>query len=194
MKSEKKSIVKRTAGYFLRGVAVLLPVGLTVFLLWSAVNWVDTLFAMAFPGILFPGLGFIIVVAAITMTGIIFSGWVGRTLFMLLDEIMTRTPLVKIIYSSLKDLINAFVGEKKKFNEPVLVTISSSGTQVLGFVTRKDLGFLGQTGKVAVYCPYSYSLAGTMIIVSNESITPLQSNATDTMKFIISGGVTGFID
>ncbi len=194
MENHRKSIIKRLGGYFLRGIVVLLPVGLTAFLIWSSINWVDTLFRIVFPQISFPGLGFIIVVVAITVTGLIFSGFIGRFLFRMLDEIMTRTPLVKIIYSSLKDLINAFVGEKKKFNEPVLVTISSVGTQVPGFITRHDLDFLGQKDKVAVYCPYSYSLAGTLIIVNKESITPLEANPIDVMQFIVSGGVTGLID
>lgn len=190
----KKTIAGRVVGFFLRGVVVLLPVGLTVFLIWSAINWVDDIFSIAFPQISFPGLGFIIVVAAITMTGIIFSGIVGRFLFKLLDEVMTRTPFVKIIYTSLKDLINAFVGDKKKFNEPVLVTTSSVGTQVLGFITRHDLVHFGLTEKVAVYCPYSYSIAGYMLIVNKSQITTLDANATEAMKFIVSGGVAGYND
>jgi len=188
----KKTLAGRIVGFFLRGVVVLLPVGLTVFLIWSAINWVDDLFSLVFPNISFPGLGFIIVVAGITITGVIFSGIVGRFLFKLLDEVMTRTPLVKIIYSSLKDLINAFVGDKKKFNEPVLVTTSSVGTQVLGFITRHDLEHFGIADKVAVYCPYSYSLAGYVLVVNKSQITPLNANATEAMKFIVSGGVTGF--
>jgi uncharacterized membrane protein len=188
---KNKSILKRLAGYFLRGIAVLMPVGLTIFLIYSAIKWVDNLFTLAVPGIFFPGVGFVIVVIAITITGLIFSGFVGRFLFGLLDDIMTRTPLVKIIYSSLKDLINAFVGEKKKFNEPVLVTVNESGNQVFGFITRKDLKIPGQENKVAVYCPYSYALSGYVMIVDRSHVTPVNLNATEVMKFIVSGGVTG---
>jgi uncharacterized membrane protein len=194
MPEQKKSIIKRIAGYFLRGVAVLLPVSLTFYLIVGSIDWVDRVIFNVFPPLEFPGLGFIIVVAFITIIGILFSGFIGKTVLGWLDELMTRTPLVKIIYSSLKDLIDAFVGEKKKFNEPVLVTIDTIGTQLMAFITRKDLSQLGIIDKVAVYCPYSYALSGRLLIVNKSQITPFDGNATEAMKFIVSGGVTGFIE
>ena len=190
----KKSILSRIVGYFLRGVAVLLPVGLTILMILGAINWVDGIIFTVFPQVVIPGLGLVLVLVAITLIGIIFSGFIGKTLFGWLDELMTRTPLVKIIYSSLKDLIDAFVGEKKKFNEPVLITVDSIGTQVMGFITRNDLEHFGIPGKMAVYCPYSYALSGRVIIVNASQITRLNINATEAMKFIVSGGVTGFMD
>ena len=190
----KKSILSRIVGYFLRGVAVLLPVGLTILMILGAINWVDQIIFNVFPQVVIPGLGLVLVLAAITITGILFSGFIGKTVFGWLDELMTRTPLVKIIYSSLKDLIDAFVGEKKKFNEPVLVTIDSIGTQIMGFITRHDLMHMGIQGKVAVYCPYSYALSGRVLIVNETQVTVLDINATEAMKFIVSGGVTGFMD
>jgi len=172
----------------------LLPVGLTILMIVGAINWVDRIIYSVFPEIVIPGLGLVLVVAGITLVGILFSGFIGKTLFGWLDELLTRTPLVKIIYTSLKDLIDAFVGEKKKFNEPVLVTTDSIGTQMMGFITRKDLEYLGIKDKVAVYCPYSYALSGRVIIVNKSQITILDINATEAMKFIVSGGVTGFMD
>ena len=68
------------------------------------------------------------------------------------------------------------------------------GTQMMGFITRKDLEYLGIKDKVAVYCPYSYALSGRVIIVNKSQITILDINATEAMKFIVSGGVTGFMD
>jgi|SRR6185437_11992324 len=190
----KKSILSRLVGYFLRGVAVLLPVGLTVLMIVGAINWVDQIIFNVFPQVVIPGLGLVLVLVAITLIGILFSGFIGKTVFGWLDELMTRTPLVKIIYSSLKDLIDAFVGEKKKFNEPVLITIDSIGTQMMGFITRKDLEHFGVKDKVAVYCPWSYALSGHVLIVNLSQITSLNINATEAMKFIVSGGITGFMD
>jgi uncharacterized membrane protein len=190
----KKSILSRIVGYFFRGVAVLLPVGLTIFMILGAINWVDQIIFSVFPEVAIPGLGLVLVLASITIIGILFSGFIGKTVFGWLDELMTRTPLVKIIYSSLKDLIDAFVGEKKKFNEPVLINIDSAGSQIMGFVTRHDLEHMGIQGKMAVYCPYSYALSGRVIIVNTSQITALNINATEAMKFIVSGGVTGFTD
>lgn len=172
----------------------MLPVGLTVLMIVGAINWVDQIIFNVFPQVVIPGLGLVLVLVAITLIGILFSGFIGKTVFGWLDELMTRTPLVKIIYSSLKDLIDAFVGEKKKFNEPVLITIDSIGTQMMGFITRKDLEHFGVKDKVAVYCPWSYALSGHVLIVNLSQITSLNINATEAMKFIVSGGITGFMD
>src|SRR5207302_10655721 len=99
--------------------------------------------------------------------------------------------LVKIIYTSIKDLMEDFVGEKKKFTEPVIIDINSIGVQCIGFITRKDLSMLGLEGKIAVYLPYSYSLTGHLLIVSADKVKPLNVNPTEVMKFLMSAGITG---
>jgi uncharacterized membrane protein len=186
MKNAFQKIMKRLAGYFFKGLLLLLPVGLTIFLLIYLVRKIDSLVNIGIPGI-----GIVVVVVGVTAVGILFSGIIGRTLFGLLDEVMSRTPLVKIIYSSIKDLIEAFVGEKKKFSEAVLVEISPNGIEVIGFVTRKDLTQIGLPDKVAVYFPYSYAVTGHVLIVPAEKIRPLDANSADVMKFVVSGGITG---
>lgn len=178
--------MRKIAGYFVRGLIVLVPTGLTILLIWKSISWMDKLFDFSIPGI-----GILIVLAGITITGILFSGLIGRTLFHLVDVMMSHTPLVKIVYSSLKDLIDAFVGEKKKFNEPVLVTMSITGAQAMGFITNHDLKHFGITDKVAVYFPYSYAITGHVLIIPKDQITPLAANSTNVMRFIVSGGITG---
>jgi uncharacterized membrane protein len=99
--------------------------------------------------------------------------------------------LVRIIYSSLKDLISAFVGDKKKFNQPVLVLLNkSSELRKLGFITQTDLGEWGLKESVAVYLPHSYNFSGDLYIVPRENVTIVQASGADVMKFIVSGGVT----
>lgn len=178
-------MLKRLAGYFLRGLLLLLPSALTVYLIILAIRWVDGFFDFGIPG-----LGLVVVVVGITMVGFLFTGFFGQAVFGIVDELMSRTPLVKLIYSSLKDLIEAFVGEKKRFNEPVLVTLAPN-VQFLGFVTRKDLSKLGLQNKVAVYFPYSYAITGHLLIVPGDSVSPVHTSATEVMKFLVSGGVTG---
>jgi len=104
---------------------------------------------------------------------------------------MRRIPLVSLIYYSVKDLILAFVGDKKKFNQPVLVTMYQE-TQIkkIGFITQTDLGHLNIAGHVAVYMPLSYSLSGELFIVPCEHVSVLDASATDVMKMLISGGVS----
>jgi uncharacterized membrane protein len=106
------------------------------------------------------------------------------------DSLLVKAPLIKIIYSSVKDLVSAFVGQKKRFNEPVLVKVGSTGMEKLGFVTNRDLRFLGiSEKKVAVYLPHSYAWSGNLFIVPADHVSPVDASTTDVMKFIISAGV-----
>jgi uncharacterized membrane protein len=103
-----------------------------------------------------------------------------------------KAPLVKLIYSSVKDLVEAFVGEKRRFNKPVLVRLEKdSQINRIGFITKEDLSEIGlEKEMVAVYLPFSYSFAGELIILPRENIRTLDTSGTEAMKFIISGGVT----
>ena len=109
-----------------------------------------------------------------------------------LDKLISQAPLVKIIYTSIKDFMSAFVGKERRFTEPVLVKISRDGNlEKMGFITQKDLSNLGiPKGKVAVYLPHSYNFSGNLFIVSVENITPLDAHPAEVMKFIVSAGVT----
>jgi uncharacterized membrane protein len=105
---------------------------------------------------------------------------------------MNRIPLVKLIYSSLKDLLNAFVGDKKKFNNPVLVTINKENQlHRIGFITQDDLTSVGITDMVVVYFPQSYAVAGDHFVVPRENVRILNVSGPVAMKFIVSGGISG---
>ena len=107
---------------------------------------------------------------------------------LLLDSLFTRLPLVKLLYGSIKDLINAFVGNKKSFSQPVLVRVSSEGNaHVLGFITCQSLDHLDLTDMVSVYVPQSYNFAGQLLLFPRHQVTLLQANSTEVMTFIVSG-------
>jgi len=103
---------------------------------------------------------------------------------------LSKLPLVSILYSSIKDLIGAFVGDKKSFDRPVVVYLSEN-TCVVGFITRDDLAFLGLTEYVSVYLPQSYNFAGNLLLVRSDSVKPISANSSDVMAFLVSGGVSG---
>jgi uncharacterized membrane protein len=109
---------------------------------------------------------------------------------------MVKAPLIKIIYTAVKDLISAFVGKKKRFREPVLVRLGNSpDLQRIGFITNNELTILGKANeKVAVYLPHSYAMSGDLFIVPVSNITPIKASSTDVMKFIISAGLTQIED
>jgi uncharacterized membrane protein len=131
----------------------------------------------------------VIFIAGILITNVVtdpIKRWFNRWL--------NRLPLFKFLYSSIKDLTEAFVGEEKKFNEPVLVEVNEFGLKKIGFLVQKDLSSLNLPGEVAVYFPYSYSFAGQVVIISSDKVKPIDKSAADMMKFVISGGVSGLND
>src|SRR5690606_14648529 len=115
---------------------------------------------------------------------------ITQPLFDLVEEWLMTIPLVSIIYSSIKDLMSAFVGDKKKFNTPILVKLSE-GVYRLGFMTQDDLSVLEEAGLVAVYFPHSYNFSGNSYLVPRENVRILKNvNSSEVMKFIVSGGVS----
>jgi len=187
--------MKRILRYFLRGLLVSVPIGLTILLLVYVVTTLDGLFAGLF-NIQRRGLGLCLGVAAtlgvITLIGFSASNFVGRTMFGLVDRLFTKVPIVKILYTSIKDLVAAFVGEPKKFDRPVLVALGDNlRAKALGFVTKDDLERIGLPGHVAVYFPQSYNFAGNLLIFPAEAVTPLEMSSSEAMTFIVSGGVAG---
>jgi uncharacterized membrane protein len=180
--------MKTLASHFLRGVFILVPVAVTVYIVVSVFRTIDRLLPLPYPGL---GVGLALVV--ITVVGFLGSNVLGRSLFRLTEAIFTRLPLVKLLYTSIRDLVGAFVGDKRRFDRPVAVRVSADGAvRVLGFVTRDDLGGLNLAGNVAVYVPQSYNFAGTLLLVPTDRVEALQTGAGELMSFIISGGVSGY--
>src|SRR5690606_33591343 len=140
-----------------------------------------------------PGLGIVVTLVTLTLVGFLSSNVLGATLVELSERLLKRVPLVTLIYTSIKDLIDAFVGERRRFAEPVSVQLSADGSvRALGFVTRKRLDALGMPEYVAVYFPQSYNFAGNLVLVPANSVTPLAVSSSEVMTFVVSGGISGF--
>jgi uncharacterized membrane protein len=191
--------MKRILNYFFQGLLFVVPIVATFWVLINAILWIDNLLPFKITvtvpwleKVSIPGLGLLAIFIFVTIVGYLGSRYIQNPLFSLMEHAIERTPLIKVIYSSVKDLIKAFVGEKKSFNKPVLVKLASEGdTYRVGFVTRSDLTHLGLTGgEVAVYLPFSYGFNGQLVIVPKENVKPINVTGTEMMKFVISGGVT----
>lgn len=179
--------LKRLVGYFVRGCLVSAPLGLTVYILYTVLHAIDRWLALDTPGV-----GLLITLCLVTLVGVATSNVIGRSVVESTDRVLKRLPLVKLIYTSLKDLIDAFMGDKKSFNRPVAVTINpSTGLKTLGFITRDGLHALDMPLHVAVYFPQSYNFAGYLAVVPREYVEALDVNSAELMTFIISGGVSG---
>ncbi len=177
---------------FFRGLLFVVPVAATLYLLqWAFVTIDNLVDPERWFGFRVPGLGVAIAVVAITAIGMLASNILTRWLVQMVDRFFQRMPLTKMIYGAIKDLLDAFVGEKKKFDRPVLVGLGSVNAEVLGFITRDELSWLDRPGSVAVYFPQSYNFAGSVVLFPRESVHPLKAVPSDVMQFIVSGGVSG---
>lgn len=185
----KLSITQRIGkliNYFLRGLLIVLPFAVTFSIVKSIVLTIDDYVNVGIPAV-----GFLIVIASITLLGLIGSSLITKPLFSLVDDVLSKIPFVKIIYTSVKDFMEAFVGDKKKFNNPVLVEMSP-GIYKPGFITYEDLQDIKLPGLCAVYFPHSYAFSGNLFLVEKDKVRSFDGNPTDLMKFIVSGGVTHF--
>jgi uncharacterized membrane protein len=185
-------LMKRFFKYFMNGFLIMAPITLTIYLVIAVVVWLDNLFEIPIPGIGYvPGLGILLVMILITLVGYIGSSFFVRPFLILTERILHRVPIVSIIFSSLKDLFEAFVGDNQKFNKPVLVRMTQyDDCYKLGFITQDSMIAINMDDMVAVYFPHSYNFSGELFVVSKNNIHPLELPSSELMKFVVSGGVS----
>ena len=178
--------MSRLLNHFFRGVVLLAPLAFTVYVCVRVFATID-----GWLGIPIPGVGFVATVALITLFGFLASSFITRQMLSMVESVLERLPFVRLLYSSTKDLLNAFVGEKRRFDKPVLVAPYASGeARALGFITQETLTSMGMLEHVAVYLPQSYNFAGSLLIFPTSAVTVLDAESADVMAFIVSGGVT----
>lgn len=185
--------MKTILNFFFRGMLIVFPVGATIYLVSIAIGWANESLNYLFYSWFdynIPGLGIITGFIAITLIGFVFTRAFTKPIVHLFEKLLTRTPLVSIIYSSLRDLTEAFVGDKKKFTAPVIVDFGVPGVKRLGFITQESLTDLGLEDEVAVYCPHSYNFSGNLYIVDKIHVKPVKKDPATFMKFVVSGGVS----
>jgi uncharacterized membrane protein len=188
-KEKNESPFKKLIGYFFQGI----PIAVTIYIIIALFDFIDSKIPT---GLDTPGMGILILVATLILVGFLANTFISSSIAGYLNRLLKRAPIINTIYTTVKDLVSAFTGSKKKFDQPVSVKISKdSNLEKLGFVTREDLKFLGIEGnKVAVYFPHSYAWSGNLFIVDKENVRPLSIPASEMMKLIISGGVSSLED
>jgi len=169
---------------FFRGLVIVVPIAVTIYLLVQAFVMLDRLLKLEYPGL---GVG--VLVLATILIGALASNFVGRRVFGLTEKLFTKAPIVRIIYAAIKDLLEAFVGNKRRFDRPVRVEVTDQ-LKVFGFITREDLGALAGAGEVAVYVPFSYTWDGCLLVVPRERVTPIDADSASIMALVVSGGVS----
>ncbi len=175
---------------FLQGLLLLSPIAITAYILYSAFNGIDNMVPFVPRG---RGFGVIFIVVLVTGVGYLGTRFfVGKWLFEAFEHLMERTPGIKYIFSSVRDVIKSFVGDKKRFNKPVWVCVNvNPEIWRIGFMTQRDMTYLGMENKVAVYMPHAYAISGWVIVTEGKYVKPVKEmTAGEAMKFAVSGGIT----
>lgn len=182
---KESSFIKVLFKYFLQGLFYIVPIAVTIYVIFYLIVLMDGILQLDIPG-----LGILIILIGVTVIGFLGTFFLGY--LKPFDRAIESTPLIKLIYTSMKDLMNAFVGKKNQFKQPVLVKLNDDiELERIGFVTKESLIELGiSEDKIAVYVPFSYAISGQVFIVPKKNVTKIKGNSADVMKFIVSGGVT----
>jgi uncharacterized membrane protein len=171
---------------FLRGLVIVVPIALTLYIIYEAFIRIDRLLPYHTPGV-----GFVVLLAMIVAIGALASNFFVRQFLRLTEAVFTRAPLVRLVYAAVRDLLEAFVGDKKRFDRPVSIALDPGGAvRTFGFITQDDLAFLSLPGHVAVYMPFSYSMSGGVVAVARERVQALEADSASVMALVVSGGVS----
>jgi uncharacterized membrane protein len=185
--------MKRLGTYLIQGVLLVAPLAATVYIVYFLFRFTDGLLSAyleKYFDLKIPGLGILIILLFLILLGVIGETIFARPIKFLVHRILERAPLLKLIYTSVKDLFSAFVGKEKKFHRPVVVLVDEKNDLWrMGFLTNEKMDEMGLEGKVAVYFPFSYNISGILYVVPAERVKPMNISPSEAMKFIISGGV-----
>ena len=187
-KPKQKNLFKKIFRYFIQGIIVLAPIGITGYALYWLFEKVDNILR---PYLIVPGLGFVIIIGFIILVGWLSSHFLMGSFINFFDQWMDRTPVIKFIYSSTKDFFEAFAGEKRKFNQAVLANVFSEDVWIIGFLTDEEMEkFELGADKVAVYVPQSYNFAGQLYILPRAKVRKIDKiTSGEAMKYAVTGGV-----
>ncbi len=204
----KAASYKRLFQYFLQGLLVLGPFTITIWAIAAAFNFIDGILPNIIHSIVpslmedkdgtirrIPGVGFVLVIMLVIMVGYLSSSFLFNKLEESIDKILQKTPVVKFLYTTVKDFFEAFAGDKKKFTKNVLVNVDNIDVWRVGFITQDDMEEFGMKDYISVYVPMSYSVAGNVYVVPKSRVrTNEKISASESMKFAVSGGVTSLED
>lgn len=188
----KDFITRKLLSYLINGLVLALPIYITGYVLYTIFTSLDRILPIEHK---YPGLGILILLVALVVLGFLGAKIINDQIRNRLLKFLDRIPFIKTIYKSITDMLGAFVGNKKRFNKPVLVRLSKEhDVEVIGFVTDEDLQEIGEAeaGKVGVYIPMSYSFSGHLVIVPRSNVKLITGNSLELMKYVVSGGVVEF--
>lgn len=187
-KTTFRRIFKKLAGFFIQGMVILAPIGITAYALYWLFDNVDSILM---PYVNIRGIGFLTIIGFVILVGWISSNFIMSSLINFFDQWMERTPGIKFIYTSTKDFFEAFAGDKRKFNKAVIANVFSEDVWIVGFLTDEEMSkFDMGADKVAVYVPQAYNFAGQLYILPREKVRRIDKiTPGESMKYAVTGGV-----
>jgi uncharacterized membrane protein len=191
----RRAWLKSLQRSFVTGIILLAPMAATIWVINFLLGALEPVTPKLEGGIFVTFLAHLIPVVAL-LAIILLVGWLSRTalggLASMVGDFVSRLPVLGLVYSSVRDLVNAVSGEEKRFQHPVWVKpIANSPLRFIGFITREDLAVLGAPGDVAVYLPHSYNISGNLIVVPRRVVRPIKTKSADLFAFVATGGMSG---
>ncbi|USK61589.1 DUF502 domain-containing protein [Peribacillus asahii] len=181
---------------FIKGILTIVPIILVVYVVFKTFIFLDSILGNVLKPYLkedyIPGIGLLATIALITLLGWLSTKFFTGTMIGLIDKLLEHIPIVKTIYSVIKDTIHSFLGEKKSFSKVALVTIPGTEIKSMGFITTEDLESFYNPLKdyVAVYIQQTFQVAGVTLLIPKDQVEVIDVKPEEAMKFILSGGMT----
>jgi uncharacterized membrane protein len=191
--------LRRLARTFLSGLAVVLPIVITIAVIVWVVTTAERLLggvaAALLPGDSYPrGLGIGVAIALIFGVGVLMEAVYFRRLMGWVEDLLNRIPLVKTVYGAVRDLMSLFSkAGTRKFSKVVMVKFPGIGARLVGFVTIEDftgLAVAAGPDEVAVYLPMSYTIGGYTVLLPRSCLTPIDMSLEDAMRFVVTAGMS----
>jgi uncharacterized membrane protein len=194
--------LSRIIPYFFQGLLILAPVTITIYSIYFIISGIDNLIPIftytdveGRVRVQNYGLGFLMIIVVILLIGYFSSFFITGRIVSFMDRVLQKMPGIKHIYTTTRDFVEAFAGNKKKFTQNVLANVDDNDVWRLGFVTRDDMSDFGLKDHVSVYIPMAYSVAGNVYVIPKSRIKPITHiSSAQTMKFAVSGGVTDIVE
>lgn len=194
-------MIRKLRNYFFAGLAVLIPVALTVFIIYTLFEKVDNLMRAAVAKILMErfgityvtGFGFVAGVILIILTGLLARNYVGRKIIQVGDTIVARIPLISKIYLAIQQIMQALFSEKSEvFKKAVLIQYPRKGIYSIGFFTQDTKGVVQNVldvDVVSIFLPTTPNpTSGFLLFVPKENIIDVNLSVEEALKLVISGG------
>ncbi|MFF2596005.1 DUF502 domain-containing protein [Priestia megaterium] len=187
-----KAIIKS----FINGLLTIVPIILVIYILVRVFNFSDSILGNVLKPYMkqdyIPGVGILATLVLITFLGWLSTRFFAGKIINLIDRLLERIPLVKTLYTVIKDTFQSFLGEKKSFSKVVLVTMPGTSMKVIRFVTSEEVEEVIHSLKdhFAVYVPQTFQVAGFTFLIPKEEIEWLDIKPEEAMKFVLSGGVS----